>query len=71
MVSTVSLFPIGILGQVWYLIVSIPDLCILTCLEPDDRFTVCFELILFNCLQIKYFSKTTAAHYDFSDKTFI
>ena len=30
-VSTVSLhFPIGILGQVWYLIVSIPDLCTLT-----------------------------------------
>ena len=28
---TVSLsFPIGILGQVWYLIVSIPDLCTLT-----------------------------------------
>ena len=24
------LFPIGILGQVWYLIVSIPDLCTLT-----------------------------------------
>ena len=23
-------FPIGILGQVWYLIVSIPDLCNLT-----------------------------------------
>ena len=23
-------FPIGILGQVWYLIVSIPDLCSLT-----------------------------------------
>ena len=23
-------FPIGILGQVWYLIVSIPDLCTLT-----------------------------------------
>ena len=23
-------FPISILGQVWYLIVSIPDLCILT-----------------------------------------
>ena len=23
----VCLFPIGILGQVWYLIVSIPDLC--------------------------------------------
>ena len=29
-VSTVSHFPIGILGQVWYLIVSIPDLCTLT-----------------------------------------
>ena len=35
-VSTVSLslsqtnFPIGILGQVWYLIVLIPDLCTLT-----------------------------------------
>ena len=25
-------FPIGILGQVWYLIVSIPDLCTLTTL---------------------------------------
>ena len=29
-VSTVSHFPIGILGQVWYLIVSIPDICTLT-----------------------------------------
>ena len=27
---TVSLFPIGILGQMWYLIVSVPDLCTLT-----------------------------------------
>ena len=26
----VCFFPIGILGQVWYLIVSIPDLCTLT-----------------------------------------
>ena len=26
-------FPIGILGQVWYLIVSIPDLCTLTYLH--------------------------------------
>ena len=31
---TVSLsFPIDILGQVWYLIVSIPDLCTLTYFE--------------------------------------
>ena len=27
---SVCYFPIGILGQVWYLIVSIPDLCTLT-----------------------------------------
>ena len=26
-------FLCGILGQVWYLTVSIPDLCLLTCLE--------------------------------------
>ena len=26
-------FPIGILGQVWYFIVSIPDLCTLTCFK--------------------------------------
>ena len=28
--STVCHYPIGILGQVWYFIVSIPDLCTLT-----------------------------------------
>ena len=28
--SVSSHFPIGILGQVWYLIVSIPDLCTIT-----------------------------------------
>ena len=28
-------FPIGILGQVWYLIVSIPDLCTLTYFYGD------------------------------------
>ena len=28
-------FPIGILGQVWYLIVSIPDLCNLITLVPN------------------------------------
>ena len=31
----VCYFPIGILGQVWYLIVSIPDLCTLTYLDKD------------------------------------
>ena len=32
-----SYFPIGILGQVWYLIVSIPDLCNLITM-------ICFKL---------------------------
>ena len=30
-------FPIGILGQVWYLIVSIPDLCNLITFKTDYR----------------------------------
>ena len=33
-------FPCGILGQVWYLIVSIPDLCLLTYFVtsgPDEQ----------------------------------
>ena len=29
----VCYFPIGILGQVWYLIVSIPDFCTLICFD--------------------------------------
>ena len=32
-------FPCGVLGQVWYLIVTIPDLCLLTyfdCIVPID-----------------------------------
>ena len=34
----VCYFPIGILGQVWYLIVSIPDLCpLLTLLSLQKR----------------------------------
>ena len=37
-VSTVSLsLPIGILGQVWYLIVSIPDLCTLTYSDDNSK----------------------------------
>ena len=41
-------FPIGILGKVWYLIVSIPDLCTLTYFiyrkhwGPDGSFRRCF-----------------------------
>ena len=30
-------FPIGVLGQVWYWIVSIPDLCTLTYFSQGDR----------------------------------
>ena len=30
-------FPCGILGQVWYLIISIPDLCLLTYLERKTQ----------------------------------
>ena len=38
-VSTVSLsLPIGILGQVWYLIVSIPDLCTFTYFYSKNKF---------------------------------
>ena len=41
-------FPIGILGQVWYLIVSIPDLCTITYfygifLEKFVKFYFCFN----------------------------
>ena len=36
-------FPIGILGQVWYLVVSIPDLCTLT------YFARCFFCLLGLC----------------------
>ena len=39
-------FPIGILGQVWYLIVSIPDLCTLNYfqsnLESYDKYNLTF-----------------------------
>ena len=34
-IVSLSHFPIGILGQVWYLIVSIPDLCTLTYFATD------------------------------------
>ena len=39
-------FPIGILGQVWYLIVSIPDLCNLTYFEVSKiAIYICFSLL--------------------------
>ena len=33
-VTVLRIFDFGILGQVWYLIVSIPDLCTLTYFDP-------------------------------------
>ena len=44
-VSSVSLvchFPIGILGQVWYLIVSIPDLCTITYFHANQT-SICLD----------------------------
>ena len=34
-------FPIGILGQVWYLIVSIPDLCTITYFWSEEQISFC------------------------------
>ena len=42
-------FPIGILGQVWYLIVSIPDLCTLTYFDFLCRGSKAF----FNVIHVK------------------
>ena len=36
-------FPIGILGQVWYLIVSIPDLCTPTNFVCNRKYLGVFE----------------------------
>ena len=36
-------FPCGILGQVWYLIVSFPDLCYLSYLDRHVFIIFCFK----------------------------
>ena len=46
LVCGVCHFPIGILGQVWYSIVSIPDLCILTYFHKEPSH------LDFHCLQM-------------------
>ena len=46
-------FPCGILGQVWYLIVSFPDLCHLSCF--NDFYLQYFSL---NHLQIDLFDQS-------------
>ena len=37
-------FPCGIMGQVWYLIVSFPDLCLLSYFDNvlDTHSTICY-----------------------------
>ena len=39
-------FPIGILGQIWYLIVSIPDLCTLTYFYQGYSLHFCHLLVV-------------------------
>ena len=44
-------FPIGILGQVWYLIVSIPDLCTITYIYDYFRYHAKYHY--FNVQKVK------------------
>ena len=37
-------FSCGILGQVWYLIVSFPDLCLLSYFDSFDSFVIFFRI---------------------------
>ena len=37
-------FPYGVPGQVWYLIISIPDLCLLPYLAECTIYVVCFVI---------------------------
>ena len=48
-------FPFGILGQVWYLIVSFPDLCHLSYFES----TVNFEKLFFTILSGQIYTWNT------------
>ena len=41
----VCYFPIGILGQVWYLIVSIPDRCTLTTFQMSCIFLTSWKIL--------------------------
>ena len=46
-------FPLGILGQVWYLIVSIPDLCTLTLVRLHSTNALVF--VAFNPYPVNIF----------------
>ena len=69
-------FPIGILGQVWYLIVSIPDLCTFTYFQVFDLiyffwkmpyYTYFFFLKFHLCVIIQKFSLTHSEREDLID----
>ena len=47
-------FPIGILGQVWYLIVSIPDLCNLITLINETCKIISLTLIIFWAVYVSH-----------------
>ena len=57
-------FPIGILGQVWYLMVLIPDLCTLTNFE--SHFLVSFEWPLKTGFTVKSMPHFSGVWYDFT-----
>ena len=69
-------FPIGILGQVWYLIVSIPDLCNLTYFVPPWAYDLALN---FNCVQVSgfsglkrnYFADQNHLIYDFPSEVYL
>ena len=59
-------FPIGILGQMWYLIVSIPDLCTFTYfkrstfLKQKKNIGVVIGSVLHYILRMEHVSSTSA-----------
>ena len=55
-----SHFPIGILGQVWYLIVSIPDLCHLTYFYTPGPFFLIYFAVVFDVLKSFVFKCTVS-----------
>ena len=46
-------FPCGVLGQMWYLIVSIPDFCLLTFMFVMVRGSLCLFYLIFLKLPMK------------------
>ena len=38
-------FPYGVLGQVWYLIVSIPDICLLPYFKKIPLHSACIQMV--------------------------